>query len=165
MRGRKVVRMGAVLLMLLALLLPVAPAAAQTATDDGQGVQTVSADHLTAFAVDADCGNTLPQGQTRYFLSLVSSTGQNIPSINGGSDTATVTLIGAGTQNSNNQSVIPFQVGDLESQAFPGHDISGSTVENPPGSGQFPNGSCSIPGTSRRCPTMGMPTTMARPRC
>jgi len=133
MRGRKFVRMGAVLLMLLALVLPVAPAGAAGAVQD-EDATTVTASNLTPFVFD-DCLSS-PNNQTRYFLTLVSSTGTNIPAVNGGVP-ATVTLIGAGTQNKGQTVAMP--VGDLESQAFTGVDTAAPT---PP----VPNGSCNDTG-------------------
>jgi len=130
--------MGAVLLMLLALVLPVAPAGAVGAGAEDEGGSSVEAAHLTPFLFD-DC---LPStnGQTRYFLTLVGSTGQNIPATNGGPGAATVTLIGAGTQNRGQ--TVALTVGDLESQAFTG--VDNGTPGPPPST--VPNGNCNDQG-------------------
>jgi hypothetical protein len=109
--------MGAVLLMLLALVLPVAPAAASSEGTEDEGA--VTAAHLTPFVFD-DCNPSL-NGQARFFVTLKSSSGTDIPATNGG-PAATVTLIGVGTQNANQTVQMP--VGDLEGQAFTGVDTN-----------------------------------------
>ena len=118
-------------LMLLALVLPVAPAAVAGEGPDEDS--TLTAAHLQGpFAQDATCGATFNDGQTRYFVTLTSTTGSDIPSVNGGTP-ATVSLLGSGTSNFGQ--LVSMPVGDLENQAFPGRD---NTVP--------PNGICTDAG-------------------
>jgi hypothetical protein len=97
--------MGSVLLMLLALVLPVAPATAQVGPRD-----------VAPNNIQDSCGPA-SDGTTQYFLTLKGTNGVPL----GQSSNAVLTLIPVGTANLNTTPV-PLIAGDLERQALPGVD-------------------------------------------
>jgi len=108
--------MGAVLVMLLALVLPVAQSSAE---NDGPDQGTVTAAAVGVTLINADCTQQLPNLQARYFVTLVDV--NNVPVTN-----ASVLLVGAGTTNLNQS--VTLAVGNLESQANPGADLNNNGV-------------------------------------
>jgi len=127
--------MGAVLFMLLALILPVAPAGAAGDVED-EGIIVHAANVPNQTLTDECAANVQNQGRTSYFFTLTSSTGVRIPSVNGGTPASAV-LIGTGSANAG--ITVPLAVGDLENRAFPGQDLGNGTVNG------TPNGVCTDP--------------------
>ena len=133
MRTSKFVRTLSALLMLLALVLPVAPAAGATVDQDDVHAANVLGSPANPAVDVQDClgaGQTNPAGLSRYFITVRSTSGLDITNAVGriiASPGANVILPGptAGTTVSPfSTSTVTMSNGDFESQANDGSQTS-----------------------------------------
>ncbi len=130
MERSKFLRAVGALLMILALVLPVAPVVASdetpAATTDDQGID-LQASHLAPGFDAADCAHIVPDGQIKIFLTVQSNTGVDIPN---GVGKILAIPPGGGPAD---VTALPMSNGDLEGRANDGTPAGGCTPALPDG--------------------------------
>ena len=130
MERSKFLRALGALLMILAIVLPVAPVVASEdapAAMDDQGVE-LQASHLSAGFDNAECARIVPDGQIKLFLTVQSNTGVDIP--NG---VGKVLARPPGNADPAQLTAFPMNNGDLEGRANDGNLPGGCTPALPDG--------------------------------